>query len=269
MHLPASENELFRLLVAFGGAAILGSVLFFSLLERALWRRTRIYDVPPRPGQMARELSGNLLFLAIFAAGMTLVFARGRIETAPFSLAGAALTFCGTLVCFDLYYYGLHALLHTRLGAAFHRWHHASRVNTPWTAFSLSPVESAGWVLGIVAWPLLTAGTLPFVLEGYVAWLVFFFFSNTMGHVNVEFVPAFVSSTPVGRFASHGVIYHAMHHSRYQKHLCFFANGLDTAFGQVWEDYPELHQRVLAGRPLERLGERGEGLQPGVSEPAG
>lgn len=256
MQLPAHETELFRLLIVFASAATLASVLFFIVLERALSRRTRIYDVPLREGQLAREISGNLLFLAIFAAGMTLVFARDRVDVAPFSLAGAALTFFGALISFDLYYYALHALMHTRVGAPFHRWHHASRVNTPWTALSLSPLESAAWVLGLAAWPLLAAGTLPFVLEGYVAWLAFFFFSNTMGHVNVEFVPAFVSATPVGRIATHGVIYHAMHHARYQKHLCFFMNGLDTAFGQVWEDYPELHQRVLAGHPLERLGER-------------
>lgn len=257
MTLPENETVLFGTLLAFAVGATLASVLFFALVERVLWHRTRIYDVPLREGQKTREIIGNLLFTAIFAAGLTLVFARGRVEPAPFSASGALLTFLGGLVSFDLYYYGLHALLHTRAGAAFHRWHHASRVNTPWTAFSLSPVESALWVVGLALWPLLSAGFVPFVLEGWIAWLVFFFFSNVMGHINVEIVPATISQTALGRLASHGVIYHAMHHSRYQRHLCFFMNGLDTAFGQVWPDYPELHQRVHEGRPLTRLGERG------------
>lgn len=258
MTLASNETLLLGQLLVFAGLATLGSVLFFSLLESALWRRTRIYDVPLRPGQRVREGVGNLLFVSIFAAGLTLVFARDRIEMAPFTIGGAALTFVGGLLSFDLYYYALHALMHTPVGAPFHRWHHESRVNTPWTAFSMSPVEATAWVAGLSLWPLLTAGWLPFVLEGWVAWLIFFFFSNVMGHVNVEFVPAWVSSTAAGRIASHGVIYHALHHARYQKHLCFFMNGLDGVFGQVFDDYPRLHQRVLEGRPLERLGERAD-----------
>ena len=258
MTLPTNETILFGAILAFGAVATLVSVLFFSLVERALIHRRRIYDVPLRDGQLSREVAGNVLFVAIFAAGMTLVFARGRIATAPFNLGGAALTFAGALITFDLYYYALHAALHTKLGAPFHRWHHESRVNTPWSAFSMSPVEAASWVVGIGLWPLLSAGFVPFVLEGYVAWLVFFFFTNTMGHVNVEFVPAFVSTNAIGRLAVHGITYHALHHSRYQKHLCFFMNSLDSVFGQVWDDYPELHRRVTEGRPLTRLGERGD-----------
>lgn len=263
MTLPENETILFGILLGFCTLVILGSVLFFSLVERALIDRTRIYDVPLREGQRLHEITGNVLFVAIFASGLALVFGGGRIETAPFSLTGAALTFVGTLITFDLYYFALHAAMHTKIGAPFHRWHHASRVNTPWTSFSMSPAESVGWVVGIVLWPMLTAGHIPFVLEGYVAWLVFFLFSNVLGHVNVEFVPTFVSSTAMGKILSHGVTYHALHHSRYQKHLCFFVNGLDTMFGQVWDDYPELHRRVNEGRPLTHLGERGDSAQPG------
>ena len=262
MTLPENETLLFGTLLAFAAAATLGSVAFFYIVEFALRSRARIYDVPLREGQIAREITGNLLFVAIFAAGMTLVFMQGRVPLAEFSWGGAALSFFGPLVVFDVYYYAIHAAMHTKWGAPFHRWHHASRVNTPWSAFSMSPIEAVLWVIGVALWPMLTAGTLPFVLEGYVAWLVFFFFSNTMGHVNVEFVPSFVSSTKIGSMASHGIIYHAMHHSRYQKHLCFFMNGLDTAFGQVWDDYPEMHRRVVEGEPLTALGQRADAAKP-------
>ena len=79
----------------------------------------------------------------------------------------------------------------------------------------------------------------------------------------MRIVPASVSASPVTRAMSHAITYHAMHHARYQKHLCFFMNSLDTAFGQVWDDYPEMHAKVASGQPLTRLGERGEGAKPG------
>lgn len=262
MQIPSDGALVFGLFLAFGFLVNGASVAFWSLVERLLSSTRRIYDVPLRAGQLTREILGNVFFLPIFAAGMTLVFASGRVETAPVTPGAFAITFFGALVSFDLYYYALHAALHTRVGAPIHDWHHQSRVNTPWTALSLSPVESAGWVLGLSIWPLATSGWLPFVPEAYLAWLVFFWFSNTMGHVNVEIVPASVSASPVSRLMSHAITYHALHHARYRKHLCFFMNSLDSAFGQVWDDYPELHARVAAGQPLVRLGERGDAETP-------
>jgi len=262
MSIPTEGPLLFGVFFAFAIGINLASVGFWSLVERALISKRRIYDVPLREGQLAHELLGNALFVLIFAAGMTLVFMSGRIETAGFSWSAAALTFFGGLLSFDVYYYALHSALHTRVGAPIHDWHHQSRVNTPWSALSMSPVEAVFWVIGLAIWPLATSSWLPFVPEAWIAWLVFFWFSNTMGHVNVEFVPASVSAGRVSRLMSHAITYHAMHHARYQKHLCFFANSLDSLFGQVWDDYPEMHARVASGQPLTRLGERGDAAKP-------
>ena len=262
MALPTDGALLFGLFLAFGIVVNLASIGVWAGVERLLTSTKRIYDVPLREGQLARELLGNALFVLIFAAGMTLVFMGGRIETAPFSAGAAAITFLGAMISFDLYYYALHFAMHTRALAPVHDWHHRSRVNTPWSALSMSPVEAAGWLVGLALWPLATSSWLPFVPEAYAAWLVFFWFSNTMGHINVEIVPASVSASPVSSLMSHAITYHALHHSRYQKHYCFFLNSLDTLFGQVWDDYPEMHAKVASGHPLTRLGERGESATP-------
>lgn len=262
MQIPTDGALVFGFFLTFGIGVNVASIAFWRGVERLLSSSKKIYDVPLREGQRAREVLGNLLFVAIFAAGMTLVFARGRIEAAEATPAGFAVTFFGALLSFDLYYYALHAVMHTRFGAPMHAWHHESRVNTPWTALSLSPLESAGWVLGLSIWPLATSAWLPFVPEAYLAWLMFFWVSNTMGHINVEIVPASVSASRVSRLMSHAITYHALHHARYRKHLCFFMNSLDSAFGQDWDDYPELHARVAGGQPLARLGERGDAETP-------
>jgi sterol desaturase/sphingolipid hydroxylase (fatty acid hydroxylase superfamily) len=218
-------------------------------------------------GQLARELLGNALFILIFAAAMTLAFTSGRIEPAAFSAAGFTITFFGAMISFDLYYYALHFAMHTRVLAPIHDWHHRSRVNTPWSALSMAPAEAALWLVGLALWPLVTAGGLPFVWEGYLAWLAFFWVSNTMGHINVEIVPAGVSASRWTSWMSHAITYHALHHARFQKHYCFFLNSLDMAFGQVWPDYPEMHARVARGEPMSRLGERGATALPRGERP--
>lgn len=258
MTFPSDATSLFGLFLAFAIVVNLVSIGVWRGVERWLGATKCIYDVPVREGQLGRELLGNALFTLIFAAGMTAVFATGRIEPAPFSLAAFAVTFVGAMISFDVYYYALHFLMHTRPFAVVHDWHHESRVNTPWSALSMSPIEAVLWIVGLGLWPIATAGAVPFVFEAYVAWLFFFWFTNTMGHINVEIVPATVSANPMTRLMSHAITYHALHHARYQKHYCFFLNALDTAFGQVWPDYAEIHAKVAGGQPLTRLGERGE-----------
>lgn len=262
MTLTPDGPTLFGLLLVFATVVNLASIGFWLLVERLLNRRKRIYDVPLRDGQVARELLGNGLFVLIFAGAMTLVFSSGRIEVASLSWGAATITFLGAMISFDLYYYALHYTMHTRTLAPIHDWHHQSRVNTPWSALSMSPVESALWLVGLALWPVLTAGALPFAPEAYFAWLVFFWFSNTMGHINVEIVPPEVSASPVSRWMSHAITYHALHHSRVQKHYCFFLNSLDMLLGQVWADYPEKHAQVAGGQPMTRLGERGADATP-------
>ena len=78
------------------------------------------------------------MFAVFFAA----LVSAGFIRTGEFSASAAATTFLGCMLTWDLYYYGLHRLLHTKRFARIHAWHHASIVNTPWAALSLSPLES-------------------------------------------------------------------------------------------------------------------------------
>ena len=56
---------------------------------------------------------------------------------------GAAMTYSmisgRSMISFDVYYFFFHRALHGRL-RPIHELHHAPRLNTPWTALSLSPL---------------------------------------------------------------------------------------------------------------------------------
>ncbi len=54
-------------------------------------------------------------------------------------------------------------------------------------------------------------------------------------------------------------LYHALHHARWTGHYGFASAGLDGLLGTEFPDWRALHDRILAGRPLESLKTRGDG----------
>jgi sterol desaturase/sphingolipid hydroxylase (fatty acid hydroxylase superfamily) len=263
MGMPESFASAFLFTLAFASANTLGSVFFFQGVERRRVAESRLYDLPIPPGQLRRERLGSALFVLAFALASGGLLAGSAIHTTGpgWSWGDAAITFLGCFLSFDVYYFFFHRAMHGRL-RPIHEWHHASRVNSPWTALSLSPLETLGWLVGLSLWPVLASPFFPIVPEALLVWLLFFWWTNTMGHINVEIAPEIVSRTRIGRMLSHPILYHALHHARFSRHYCFALNGLDTWFGSVWPDYPALHRKVLGGDPLRSLSERG----PGASE---
>ena len=78
----------------------------------------------------------------------------------------------------------------------FHREHPLSHVNTPLTAFSTSVPECLGWIVGYALVPLLlTALAVPVHPLGFLAYLIYNFGGNIIGHVNVEPFPRLVGET--------------------------------------------------------------------------
>jgi sterol desaturase/sphingolipid hydroxylase (fatty acid hydroxylase superfamily) len=258
MLMPESFASAFALALAFASANTLASVVFFQGVERRRAGEARLYDLAIPPGQLKREQLGSAIFVVTFSAVWASLLSLGAIRTAgpDWSWGAATITFLGCFLCFDVYYFFFHKAMHGRL-RPIHEWHHAARVNSPWTALSLSPLEGAGWLLGMSLWPVLASSFFPIVPEAMILWLLVFWWTNAMGHINVELAPEAVSSTRIGRLVSHPILYHAMHHSRFSRHYCFALNGLDTLFGSVWPDYPALHRKVLGGEPLRSLNERG------------
>ena len=61
----------------------------------------------------------------------------------------------------------------------------------------------------------------------------------------------------LGSWISHPIVYHSLHHARYNNHYSFGSSFMDRLLGTEWEDWSRLHQRVIAGKPLESFGERG------------
>jgi sterol desaturase/sphingolipid hydroxylase (fatty acid hydroxylase superfamily) len=248
-HLRAGALPAWALLLA---ALTLGPMLAGFALERSrLGARRRIFAVPLDDGQLGWEARANLQIVALATLVLAAAVPRGRF--APATAAGALVTFAGMYAWFEAFYYVLHRALHTRALVRFHRQHHRSRVTTPLTGFSMSPVEGLGWLAGYVL-PVLVVHGL--VFPAWLAYVAYSWAGNVLGHANVELgVRALRGRVAL---AAHPLIYHALHHARWTGHYALYTSVLDVAFGTTFADWRSLYDRVRAGRPLRALRERGD-----------
>jgi lathosterol oxidase len=234
----------------------MGSIAFFTVLGFAIERatKTRVYDVPFRPGQTRRELGSTVRFALFYGFALAILVERGLLPLAQFSWSSFFITFTTTYLAFEVYYYAIHRAMHTRALLVIHVHHHLSRVNTPLTAFSMSSTEALLWLVGMLGIPALFALVLPFSLEGLLAYLVVHTLGNVTGHVNRETVPRAFAHSPLALFA-HPVTYHALHHARFHKHYGFGFTLVDRVMQTEWSDWRAVYDRVADGRPLTMLDE--------------
>lgn len=241
------------LLAAHVGLTLL-TVGLARLAERSRFGAGRQIQAEPVPaGQVRREVAANLRFCLLIPAALTAALAGGWIAWGPDTLLWGAASFALCSVVFDVYFYGLHRLLHTRRWMRFHRLHHLSRVTTPWSAQSVSTVEALGWALGYVGVPWLLGHVAPVSLAGYAVYLVYNVVGNVIGHANVELGPPALTRSPAVWIA-HPYTFHALHHARFTRHFGFGSTFMDRLAGTEWPDWPEAYAQVIAGQPLRNGG---------------
>lgn len=241
----------------FAGSTALLVALGLAWERSAAGRRRRIFAMPVPPGQHRREALANLGFVALATAAFTAAIAGGLLRAEASGVGPALATFFTCLLGFEAYYYALHRALHTRALVRFHRWHHASRVTTPLSGQSLGVVEALGWIGGLILFPALLSALGLLHAGALVTYLLMSAAGNIIGHANAELHPP-DSGLRSKSWATHPFTYHALHHARWTGHYALGMSALDRLLGSEWSDWPALHARVLAGRPLRSFKERGD-----------
>jgi lathosterol oxidase len=237
----------------------LGGLIGFSLLtgafaERMLGKSRRIYDVHVPRGQVAQETIGTLRFIALAVPAFAAML--WYADRTPNNWFHFGVTFAVCWGAFEVFYWGLHRALHTKALFRFHRYHHDSKVTTPMTGYSMSVVESLGWLVGLAVPPLLLAQFMPISVEGWMAYMAYHVSGNVVGHVNVEVLPRFLSKRS-NSWMMHPVTYHSLHHARVLNHYGFSTTVMDRVMKTEWPDWSPLLERVCDGTPMTRFSERG------------
>ncbi len=240
-------------LTVVAGVSLLSTAIG-AVLERWPSGRRRVWAIEVSPAQLRAERRRYAAFVLILASLATLWLRAGLIRFGGEGIAHAALSFGLMWIGFQVYYYGLHRLLHTRVLYRFHAAHHASRVTTAWSGQSLGLVEALGWIAGLLVLPALIGLVVPLSPAGCLAYFVANTFVNVVGHANVELNPLSRRSLT---WLAHPWTYHALHHARFDRNYAFASPLMDRLFGTEWADWPELHARVFAGEALTSLNARG------------
>ena len=236
-------------LTAFSLAAGYGAQRFAHAQGR------KVFDVPLKRGQTRREILGTVLFIALWVPAIALSFWAGLFRFGDGWLR-EILTFVGSMLAFQAYYWLIHRAMHWQPLFFTHKWHHDSLVTTPLTGFSMSPFEAVGWIVGFIAPAAAASLFVPIGAWGYVGFLTFAWYGNIVGHANAELMPAITSTTWGSRLLSNPVTYHCLHHARFDRHYGFATAWMDALFGTQWDDWIAISKRVRSGEPMRKLRER-------------
>lgn len=238
-------------LVAMNG---LFSAIGVFVERSSLGRNFRIWSMEVPEGQVRREIGSSLRFNVLAGVCMAGMVSTGVVHIA--ADASAWITFGACWIAFEIYYWALHRAMHTRALFRFHKFHHDSKVTTPFTGLSMSTVEGLGWILGFSLAPILLS---IFGSVSAVGWMLYLFYNysgNIVGHVNAEILPNFLRDRK-NSWAMHPVVYHSLHHARFVNHYGFGSTFMDRLMQTEWADWPKLHERVVSGKPLSSFAQKG------------
>lgn len=96
---------------------------------------------------------------------------------------------------------------------------------------------------------------IPISFYGIIAYYLFYFITNALGHSNIEIRNPQYAQSWIGKIINTPT-YHAMHHARYVKNYGLITSTLDRLFNTMWEDYDKVQTRAALEQPLDKLSER-------------
>lgn len=236
--------------------AVINFVFVFLIDQHIKKHKVRpIYDVSATKAQRLRELHNAIVTTPVHALLLGGFLVVGILRPGTEGPVSILLTFAITFIWTELWHYGSHVALHTRALHFIHREHHRSHVTNPWSSVSFSFLEKFIFSFGIIGFMSILSHFMNISVYGIAAYYLLYFFTNTLGHGNVEIRKPGYSNTFLGRIFNTPA-YHAIHHARYVKNYGLLTPILDNLYGTCWEDSNAIQERAARGRPLESLKER-------------
>jgi len=215
----------------------------------------RVYNVAVEQDQLKEELNNSYLTSPLHSVLIWLALYSGFLKDRPTTLLNFAYTFAITFVWTEIWHYFSHRLMHHKSLLWIHREHHKSKVTNPMSSISFSFLEKFIFSVGIISVIAALSSIIPISIYGIIAYYLFYFVTNALGHSNIEIRKPGYAQTWIGRIINTPA-YHAMHHARYVKNYGLITSTLDRLFNTMWEDYDKVQSRAADSQPLQKLSER-------------
>lgn len=230
---------------------------FVIAVERYAARRRakKVFAAEAPPRQRAREVRNALLTTPVHAVLFFAAISTGALRVSAETPLAVAATFVVAFLWTEVWHYASHVAFHLKPLHFIHAEHHRSHLTGPWTSVSFSFLEKFIFSAGILGGLAVVSRFQPISALGVFLYYCVYFFTNVLGHSNVEFRKPGYYGRIFGKIFN-SPTYHALHHARYVKNYGLLTPWLDTLFGTAWPDTAEVQSRAALGRPLARLGER-------------
>jgi sterol desaturase/sphingolipid hydroxylase (fatty acid hydroxylase superfamily) len=215
----------------------------------------RIYNLEASQDQLKEELKNSFLTspLHSFIIGLVLYF--GILKDYESTILNVTYTFLIVFVWTEIWHYFSHRAMHIKALLFIHREHHKSKITNPLSSISFSFLEKLIFTVGIILPVAALSWYMPISFYGIIAYYLFYFVTNALGHSNMEIRKPGYTQTWIGRVINTPA-YHAMHHARYVKNYGLITSTLDRLFNTMWEDYDKVQTRAASEQPLQKLSER-------------
>lgn len=171
--------------------------------------------------QITSELVRSVATCGV-ASFVTLACIASADSAMPSSLGSMALQLLGLIVFYELVFYFLHRLLHTQPFRAVHGIHHKSVRTTPWSGFSVHPLEAIFIEVPILLFALLS----PVSVVTLIAFQVLLHYVSAVGHGNYD--P--FGRLPGLRWLNSYMRMHQLHHARGNVNYSTFSPLMDSIF---------------------------------------
>ena len=215
----------------------------------------RIYNLQFSQEQLKEELHNSFLTSPLHAFLIGIAMYIGFLKNHQSTLLNFTYTFLIVFVWTEVWHYFSHRAMHHKSLLWIHKEHHKSKVTTPFTSISFSFLEKFIFSFGIITPVAALSLVMPISFYGIVAYYLFYFITNTLGHSNMEIRDPEYAKTWIGKIINTPT-YHAMHHARYVKNYGLITSTLDRLFNTMWEDYDKVQTRAASDQPLQKLSER-------------
>jgi sterol desaturase/sphingolipid hydroxylase (fatty acid hydroxylase superfamily) len=236
--------------------AVANHLIVFGFIMLYKSKRVRkIYNLEADQEQLREELHNSWLTSPLHSVLIGLALFSGFLAGHENTWINFVYTFGIVFVWTEIWHYFSHRAMHHKSLLWIHREHHKSKVTNVLSSISFSFLEKLIFSVGIIVPVALLSWVIPISFYGIIAYYLFYFVTNALGHSNIEIRDPGYARTWIGRVINTPT-YHAMHHARYVKNYGLITSTLDRLFNTMWEDYDKVQTRAAEEQPLNKLSER-------------
>ena len=224
---------------------------YYSIVCKLFDRKFRKYKINPVrvpaksiKSEMTWALLNNLNY-AILASITYALYELGYLklyfEWHQYGTVYGLLMIPALLLAHDAYFFWVHYLMHCKplWDASHHRIHHQFHNVSPWSAFSVHPIEG---FIELLLRPVLLM-VIPMHPYTVIASAILTFALNIIGHSGYELFPKNFATSPLTKFSSCAT-YHYLHHRNCNYNYALFFNFWDRLMGTMDPEYPAFYAKT-------------------------